>query len=156
LPINGQTKGAATKPPFSTCADTPSHCWPQCHRVAHLRFGFAGTLSRNCRARCAAPRQHVEQYRASRLRHRSPYGKPHLVLTSGALVNANVCVTLSERILNVELDEHLDGERLEGSANRRNGCCAKTRAACDWAAFLSASTMRARCASRWSAQASAA
>ena len=28
---------------------------------------------------------------------------------------------LSERILNVELDEHLDGERLEGSANRRNG-----------------------------------
>ena len=28
---------------------------------------------------------------------------------------------LSERILNVELDEHLDGERVEGGANRRNG-----------------------------------
>src|SRR5262245_36832537 len=28
---------------------------------------------------------------------------------------------LSERILNAELDEHLDGERVEGSANRRNG-----------------------------------
>ena len=28
---------------------------------------------------------------------------------------------LSERILNAELDEHLDGERVEGRANRRNG-----------------------------------
>ena len=28
---------------------------------------------------------------------------------------------LSERILNAELDEHLDGERVEGSVNRRNG-----------------------------------
>jgi putative transposase len=28
---------------------------------------------------------------------------------------------LSERILNAELDEHLDGERSEGTANRRNG-----------------------------------
>ena len=28
---------------------------------------------------------------------------------------------LSERILNAELDEHLDSERVEGSANRRNG-----------------------------------
>src|SRR5215472_7345109 len=28
---------------------------------------------------------------------------------------------LSERILNAELDEHLDGERVEGSANRRVG-----------------------------------
>jgi putative transposase len=28
---------------------------------------------------------------------------------------------LSERILNAELDEHLDGERVAGSANRRNG-----------------------------------
>ena len=28
---------------------------------------------------------------------------------------------LSERILNAELDEHLDGERVEGGANRRNG-----------------------------------
>jgi putative transposase len=27
----------------------------------------------------------------------------------------------SERILNAELDEHLKGERSEGSANRRNG-----------------------------------
>jgi putative transposase len=27
--------------------------------------------------------------------------------------------SLSERILNAELDEHLDGERVEGSANRR-------------------------------------
>jgi len=27
----------------------------------------------------------------------------------------------SERILNAELDEHLDGERVEGGANRRNG-----------------------------------
>jgi putative transposase len=26
---------------------------------------------------------------------------------------------LSERILNAELDEHLDGERVEGSVNRR-------------------------------------
>ena len=28
---------------------------------------------------------------------------------------------LSERILNAELDEHLDGERVEGGTNRRNG-----------------------------------
>ena len=28
---------------------------------------------------------------------------------------------LSERILNAELDEHLDDERAEGNANRRNG-----------------------------------
>jgi putative transposase len=28
---------------------------------------------------------------------------------------------LSERILNAELDEHLDGERVDGNANRRNG-----------------------------------
>jgi putative transposase len=28
---------------------------------------------------------------------------------------------LSERLLNAELDEHLDGERAEGNANRRNG-----------------------------------
>jgi putative transposase len=28
---------------------------------------------------------------------------------------------LSERILDAELDEHLDGERAEGRANRRNG-----------------------------------
>ena len=28
---------------------------------------------------------------------------------------------LSERILNAELDEHLDSERVEGGANRRNG-----------------------------------
>ena len=28
---------------------------------------------------------------------------------------------LSKRILNVELDEHLDGARLEGSTNRRDG-----------------------------------
>ena len=28
---------------------------------------------------------------------------------------------LSEGILNAELDEHLDGERVGGSANRRNG-----------------------------------
>ena len=33
---------------------------------------------------------------------------------------------LSERILNAELDEHLDGERLEGSINRRNGTSKKT------------------------------
>jgi hypothetical protein len=52
-----------------------------------LPFSFAG------RARCATPRQRVEQYRASRLSHRSPYGEPHLVLTSGASVHANVCVT---------------------------------------------------------------
>jgi putative transposase len=28
---------------------------------------------------------------------------------------------LSERILNAELDEHLDGERVEGGVNRRDG-----------------------------------
>jgi putative transposase len=28
---------------------------------------------------------------------------------------------LSERILNAEIDEHLDGERSDGKANRRNG-----------------------------------
>jgi putative transposase len=33
---------------------------------------------------------------------------------------------LSERILNAELDEHLDGERVEGSINRRNGTSKKT------------------------------
>jgi putative transposase len=33
---------------------------------------------------------------------------------------------LSERILNAELDEHLDGERAEGSGNRRNGSSKKT------------------------------
>jgi len=33
---------------------------------------------------------------------------------------------LSERILNAELDEHLDGERTEGNANRRNGSSKKT------------------------------
>ena len=33
---------------------------------------------------------------------------------------------LSERILNAELDEHLDGERVEGSANRRNGYSKKS------------------------------
>ena len=33
---------------------------------------------------------------------------------------------LSERILNAELDEHLDGERSEGTANRRNGVSKKS------------------------------
>jgi putative transposase len=33
---------------------------------------------------------------------------------------------LSERILNGELDEHLDGERLEGHLNRRNGTSKKS------------------------------
>lgn len=33
---------------------------------------------------------------------------------------------LSERILNAELDQHLDGERVEGNANRRNGSSKKT------------------------------
>src|SRR4029453_9039232 len=33
---------------------------------------------------------------------------------------------LSERILNVELDEHLKDERGEGNANRRNGSSKKT------------------------------
>lgn len=33
---------------------------------------------------------------------------------------------LSERILNAELDEHLEDERAEGSANRRNGHSQKT------------------------------
>jgi putative transposase len=33
---------------------------------------------------------------------------------------------LSERILNAELDEHLDGERLDGNQNRRNGTSKKT------------------------------
>jgi len=33
---------------------------------------------------------------------------------------------LSERILNAELDEHLDGERSEGIANRRNGVSKKS------------------------------
>jgi len=33
---------------------------------------------------------------------------------------------LSERILNVELDEHLKDERVEGNANRRNGSSKKT------------------------------
>jgi putative transposase len=28
---------------------------------------------------------------------------------------------LSERILNAELDEHIEGERADGNANRRNG-----------------------------------
>ena len=33
---------------------------------------------------------------------------------------------LSERILNAELDEHLEGERAGGNANRRNGTSKKT------------------------------
>ena len=33
---------------------------------------------------------------------------------------------LSERILNAELDEHLDDERAGGSTNRRNGSSKKT------------------------------
>ena len=33
---------------------------------------------------------------------------------------------LSERILNAELDDHLDGERTEGHANRRNGTSKKS------------------------------
>jgi putative transposase len=33
---------------------------------------------------------------------------------------------LSERILNAELDDHLDGERAEGAGNRRNGSSRKT------------------------------
>jgi putative transposase len=33
---------------------------------------------------------------------------------------------LSERILNAELDEHLEGERADGNANRRNGTSKKT------------------------------
>ena len=33
---------------------------------------------------------------------------------------------LSERILNAELDEHLDGEQSEGNANRRNGASKKS------------------------------
>ena len=33
---------------------------------------------------------------------------------------------LSERILNAELDDHLDGERIDGSFNRRNGTSKKT------------------------------
>ena len=33
---------------------------------------------------------------------------------------------LSERILNAELDDHLDSERIEGSFNRRNGTSKKT------------------------------
>jgi putative transposase len=33
---------------------------------------------------------------------------------------------LSERILNAELDEHLDGEEAQGQANRRNGVSRKT------------------------------
>ena len=33
---------------------------------------------------------------------------------------------LSERILNAELDEHLDGERFEGNSNRRNGTSKKS------------------------------
>jgi hypothetical protein len=34
--------------------------------------------------------------------------------------------TLSERILNAELDEHLGGERADGNPNRRNGHSKKT------------------------------
>ena len=34
---------------------------------------------------------------------------------------------LSERILNAELDEHLDGERVEGSVNRRAPPCNRQR-----------------------------
>ena len=33
---------------------------------------------------------------------------------------------LSERILNAELDDHLDGERLDGNFNRRNGVSKKS------------------------------
>lgn len=33
---------------------------------------------------------------------------------------------LSERILNAELDEHLDGERAGGNRNRRNGTSQKS------------------------------
>ena len=33
---------------------------------------------------------------------------------------------LSERILNAELDDHMDGERIKGSVNRRNGTSKKT------------------------------
>ena len=33
---------------------------------------------------------------------------------------------LSERILNTELDDHLDGEAVEGEGNRRNGYSKKS------------------------------
>ena len=45
---------------------------------------------------------------------------PNEVFAKDGLLN-DLKKALSERILNAELDEHLDGERVEGGANRRNG-----------------------------------
>jgi putative transposase len=45
---------------------------------------------------------------------------PNEVFTKDGLLD-DLKKALSERILNAELDEHLDVERVEGSANRRNG-----------------------------------
>src|ERR1700720_4148361 len=45
---------------------------------------------------------------------------PNAVFAKDGLLD-DLKKALSERILNAELDEHLDGERVEGGANRRNG-----------------------------------
>ena len=45
---------------------------------------------------------------------------PNEVFARAGLVD-ELKKALSERILNAELDEHLDGERSDGNANRRNG-----------------------------------
>jgi putative transposase len=50
---------------------------------------------------------------------------PHEVFARDGLLD-DLKTALSERILNAELDEHLDEERTEGGANRRNGHSQKT------------------------------
>jgi len=50
---------------------------------------------------------------------------PHEVFAKDGLLD-DLKKALSERILNAELDEHLDDERAEGSVNRRNGSSKKT------------------------------
>jgi len=50
---------------------------------------------------------------------------PHEVFAKDGLLD-DLKKALSERILNAELDEHLEGEQAEGSINRRNGSSKKT------------------------------
>ncbi len=50
---------------------------------------------------------------------------PHELFSKDGLLE-ELKKALSERILNAELDEHLEEERLEGNANRRNGTSKKT------------------------------
>lgn len=50
---------------------------------------------------------------------------PHELFSKDGLLE-ELKKALSERILNTELDEHLEEERSEGNANRRNGTSKKT------------------------------